>query len=203
MKPSLQENELRDLENMEVSQAMESCGVANSGTYDLLRRSIPSSAIPTLLSLMRNVKHPAIKQGVIRALATDTAKGIAGPALIDYFETIDVDEWASNDTKWVIGNTLGILVDCSLTQDMVRLAMDRRHGRAREMIVLALGKLRSNLAFDALMRLLDDPDVCGHAVMALGKFGDGRAIHRLTVIANNAKPWVRTEACKALKRLGE
>jgi HEAT repeat protein len=69
------------------------------------------------------------------------------------------------------------------------------------MFVLALGKLGYRDSIPTLITLLEDGDVAGHAVMALGKMAAPEAGPMLERLATSGKPWLRKEAKKALKRI--
>lgn len=71
------------------------------------------------------------------------------------------------------------------------------------MIVVGLGRLKATpQVADVLIGLLDDEDLCGHAVMALGKLKVLRAVDKLKSLREHPKRWIRTEVNKALKRIG-
>jgi HEAT repeat protein len=69
------------------------------------------------------------------------------------------------------------------------------------MVVLALANMRDSRAVDVLLGLLDDDEVAGHAVMALGKLKAGKARPAIEEFLKHPKPWVRKEAKKALDKL--
>jgi len=95
-----------------------------------------------------------------------------------------------------------VLYDDSSFDDLASLAVDRSYGRARQMVVLALGKSKCPEAVPILIGLLDDPDVNGHAVAALGKLRARAARAGLQGMLGDDRAWVRNAAKKALSRLG-
>ncbi len=103
--------------------------------------------------------------------------------------------------KWTIGNALSVVADDSVFEDLVELAKDQRHGRAREMLMLALGRMKNPRAAAVLMELLDDDEVVGHAVIGLGNLRAEKARPLLERFLNHPMPWVRTEAKRALKKI--
>lgn len=162
-------------------------------------------AIPVLIQWLDSLEPEDVqrqKQDVefaVRALAVAEARGSAGPTLVRLFRI------ASDPTgmglRWVIGNTLEVAANDQIASDLISIATDKSYGRARQMIVLGLARLKSPRAERALIELLSDDDVNGHAVIALGKRRSqaaARAISRLLVHSN---PWVRKEAKKALERI--
>jgi HEAT repeat protein len=78
----------------------------------------------------------------------------------------------------------------------------RRCGEARQMVVLGLAKLtKDKRAVPVLLALLDDPDVTGSAIMALGKLKAVKARDRLQQFLDHPEPFYRTEARKALNKI--
>ena len=103
--------------------------------------------------------------------------------------------------KWAIGNALAVVADQSLFEQLCELVRDRRHGTARQMIVLALGKIKNPRAIDALIELLDDDDVSGHALSSLLKLKARKARPHFQRFLNDPRGWVRKIAAKAVARL--
>jgi HEAT repeat protein len=103
--------------------------------------------------------------------------------------------------RWAIGSALEVLANDEIADGMIKLATDRRYGKAREMVVVGLGKLRDARVIDVLLNLLSDDEVVGHAVMALGKLRARTARSRIEPLLNHPKPWVRKEAKKALANI--
>lgn len=69
------------------------------------------------------------------------------------------------------------------------------------MIVLALARMRNPGAADVLIELLDDDDVAGHSIMALGRLGSARARPAVERFLEHPNSWVRSEARKTLAKL--
>ncbi len=91
-----------------------------------------------------------------------------------------------------------IVANDKYLNDFIDLALDVKHGAARQMIVLALGKLKSPQSVDALIKLLDDEAVCGHAAIALGKLRASKAINKLSSMSNHRNKWIRDEVKKSI-----
>jgi len=94
-----------------------------------------------------------------------------------------------------------VVADQSLFEQLCELVRDRRHGTARQMIVLALGKIKNPRAIDALIELLDDDDVSGHALSSLLKLKARKARPHFQRFLNDPRGWVRKIAAKAVARL--
>jgi hypothetical protein len=155
-----------------------------------------ASAIPTLLKWLPATKDSDAKQDVIRALSVPWAKPTAAKALIDEF--IAAPDGNELGLRWTIGNALSVVADDSVFDDVVSLLQDRRYGRSREMLALALANMRTPRAVDVLIASLRDPDIAGHAIKALGKLKARRAYGAIEPFVNDEKSWVRAEAKKAL-----
>jgi HEAT repeat protein len=103
--------------------------------------------------------------------------------------------------KWAAGNALAEVADDRVFDDLVELATDKHHGRAREMVAVALGNMRNPRAVDVLVDLLADEEVAGHAIMALGKLKAVTARPHIERFLQHPKAWVRREATRALAKI--
>ncbi len=114
------------------------------------------SAIPVLLRHLENTNYdPAIREGIARALTVREAKEFL-PELVEAFRR-DPDT-AVNGPKWAIGNAIEMLFDDRYADQIAELVRDRSHGPARNILVYALGKSRSEAAREAIESLRSDPD---------------------------------------------
>lgn len=126
------------------------------------------------------------------------AEPLAARPLIDEFQkSRDTDGAGLN---WTIANALAVVADDSVFEDIRALVSDKRLGKAREMLVLAFGNMKNPNAVSLLVDLLDDDEVLGHAVMALGRVGPPSMVRpRLERLASeHPQAWIRKEAKKAL-----
>lgn len=159
-----------------------------------------TNAVPVLIEWLTKVDEPSVKEDIVRTLSVPWAKS-AAPVLIEEFRR--VEDATGTSIRWVIGNALSVVAGDPVCDDLVDLARDRRYGRAREMVVVALGRMKMKTAcvVDVLIELLADEDVAGHAVIALGKLKDRRAREAVAALQNHPKAWVRAEVKKALARM--
>jgi len=165
------------------------------------RTKVPySSAVPILLKWLSRVSSPDVKETIVRTLSVPWAKE-AAPALFREFR--EAAEPPANETtwKWAIGNAFSVIADDTIFNDLVDLVRDKRHGRDREMLALALGNMKDERAVDVLIELLQDGQVAGHAIIALGKLKAKLAEPYIERFLSDPKTWVRQEATKALKRI--
>jgi len=182
-----------------VIAALHVAGFAVDTIADLFNKKMDyQTAIPILVEWLLRVANPDVKQDVVRALSVKWARH-AAPLLLAEFERADDPTGLS--MRWAIGNALEVLAGDEIADGMIKLAMDRRYGRAREMVVVGLGKLKDSRVADVLMSLLADDEVVGHAVMALGKLRARMARSRIEPLLNHPKPWIRKEAKKALANI--
>lgn len=161
------------------------------------------AAVPVLLRWLPVVSDRQAKEDLVRALSVPWARPVAARPLIDEFERVDerVDPTGTG-LRWVIGNALSIVADDFVFDELVRLVEDQSFGKARQMVVVGLGRSKRPEAVPVLMGLLDDEDVSGHAVKALAKLGADEARPALERMVNDPRAWVRNEAKRALSRLG-
>ena len=155
-------------------------------------------AVPILIEALRTVQHPAAKQIVVRALSVPWARPAAAKPLIEEFLKLSADFFS---LKWTIGNALSVVGDESVADELIALAKERRHGETRQMVVMALGKLRKTRPVPVLMGLLDDPLVAPHAIDSLGRLRATEATGRLQELLHSERSVIRKEAAKALKKI--
>jgi len=175
-------------------------------TIGALRQAGPKAkdAVPVLAGWLPRVTDDAVRADIVRALGVRWAKA-AAPALIEEFRRIPPEpstlDGGLPGPRWAVGSALAETATDAVFADLAELARDKRYGRDREMVVLALGNMRTPDAVGVLLDLLQDDDVAGHAVMALGKLRAQRARPAIEALAGHPKSWVRQEVRKALKRL--
>ena len=127
------------------------------------------------------------------------AKGRANHALISEFKSSALDE----STRWALGNSVSLIAEASDLGELINLAIDKKFGRAREMIVAGLGRFsrESDEAFEALRQLVNDPDVSGHAISALGNSQRVAAASVVEKFTSHPDAFLRREARRALSKL--
>jgi HEAT repeat protein len=101
----------------------------------------------------------------------------------------------------VLGNALSVVADDSFFDEAAQLIRRREYGRAREMLVLGLVRLRDPRVASLLVEMLDDDDVVAHAVMALGRLRPPGVRPLVEPLVDHPSALVRGEAKKALRRL--
>jgi HEAT repeat protein len=101
-----------------------------------------------------------------------------------------------------VGERLGVVADDTAFDELVELVRDKRYGKAREMLAVALGNMKDRRAVAVLVDLLGDDEIAGHAVTGLGKLEASEARVHLEAMARHPTEWIREEAKKALKGMG-
>jgi HEAT repeat protein len=189
-------------EGRRVAQAISDAGVPVESVYDLVNSDRPyPNAVPVLVRLLENgIEDERVAEGVVRALAVKEAKGVAGPALVSTFRRAPQDRWTY---KWAIGNTLYAVADEQVIPEIISLVRDRRHGRAREMLVETLGRFRTPDATAALIELVQENDLVLHAIRALGKHQAEEARDHIARYLNDPRPAVKRAAERTLAKLNK
>jgi hypothetical protein len=199
----------------ELRAALRAAGIRDDD-FGFFARDIPEAGIraprfdfeaaaPVLVDWLPRVKTALVKERIVRSLTGEkTATPLALEPLVAEFRRAD-DDWL----KWAIGNALATLADDSIADELVELARDRRHGRSREMVMDALARTKDGRALDALVALVDDDDVAGHAISALRRLGPKSSLPYLErarpalerQAADGEKLLARRQASAALARL--
>lgn len=166
-----------------------------------------AAAIPVLLEWLRDVDarvpgptRARVREGLVRALSVPAARPAAAPALIEEFRRSP--DPSGLGFGWVVGNALSVVADDSVFDEIAALVRDRSYGKARQMMVVGLGKSKDARATPLLLELLDDQDVAAHAVMALGQLKSPDARSAIERLRDHPQALVRREARKALAKLG-
>lgn len=189
-------------ENVKVCKALERVGIYVNSVYDLVNsRASYAPAIPVLLEMLQEVKSDRMIEGVARALTVKEARGIAARPLIDYFRNYIATNRSEEGAKWAVGNALSIVADDSVFDDLVEIARDKRHGGARDVLPRALANIRKPIVVDILIEFLEDEDMAGRAISALGKLRAKKAKRKIERFLSHPKAWVRTEAKRALAKI--
>lgn len=182
-----------------VTASLRAAGVSVTSVFDLVNGATPDAAMPVLVGLLGEVDDPIQLEGVIRALATPAARGVAERSLVDLFRDPRLADRPL--LRWTIGSTLAELDVEPMADELLAIAADVGQGMARQMIVASLGRLRSRDPVPLLMGLLADETVAGHAATALGEAGASMALGPLRAFAEAGKGWKRKAALAAIAKI--
>jgi hypothetical protein len=160
--------------------------------YDLVNTNIDyAHIIPTLIQLLKSndITNLRIKEGIIRALAVKQASSsIALDCLLDEYIKYPIEEEISS-YRWAIGNTVNFLIskkDIEYLPELMRIAANQKFGFSRQMIVLSLGKFKTEVVENVLISLLHQEDVIIHTINALIKLKSIRGKTQVSHLFNHS-----------------
>jgi hypothetical protein len=160
------------------------------------------AAVPVLLRDLPKIDDEALKEQIVRGLTTPETKRVSPEAvavLVDEFRRANEHYF-----RWAISNALAEMADEDDLDEIASLARDDRYGKSREMLALALGRMKNEPhAVDVLLELLEDDVMAGHAIIGLRMLKAKRAKARIEPFREHDKGWVRKEAKKAVAELEE
>jgi HEAT repeat protein len=137
-------------------------------TFDFAR------AAPILIRWLPRMDSAAVVESIARSLhGQRDAAGEGARQLIAAYRRMSDSE---SSTRWAIASALSTLVGPADADDVIALLRDRRSGIARQMLCDALTRTRDPRAPEVLIELIDDDDVNGHAILALRRIGNWRAM---------------------------
>jgi len=191
----------------DLARDLRAVGLPVSDVWDLVNAKAQyKAAIPVLIDWLRNLElrvprqdQARIREGLVRALSVPAARPGAAPVLIEEFRK--ASDPSETGLGWVVGNALSVVADDSVFDEIATLAQDAAYGKARQMIVLGLGRSKDPRVVPLLVDLLDDEDVAAHAVMALGRLRPAGVRPAVERLLGHPRALVRREAKKALARL--
>jgi len=156
-------------------------------------------AVPILIKWLPKVASFPVKQSIIRALSVSWAGRDAVNALLTEFHSTSGSSTVG--LKWAIGNALEVLASDEFFDAYVKVAQEKHHGIARQMVVSALGKMKNPKAVNVLLGLLGDEEVVGHALIGLKKLKAKEARPQIEPLLNHSKAWIRKAAKETLARI--
>lgn len=188
-------------DTIKVREALSKVGIQINNIYDLVNTTQPySNAIPVLINLLKQgLSDDRVKEGVIRALAVKEAKGKAGKVLIEEYHKTSKEK---SLLRWAIGNTMEMVIDNSDIQEVVDIVKNKENGMSRQMFVIALGKVKSEQAEQALIASLYEDEIAPFALEALANMKSTKAKGIIDKLLYHSKPLIKKEAQKAKKRIG-
>jgi hypothetical protein len=153
---------------------------------------------PIILRWLRRTRNDDARAALVRLLTSPFLGDDIARALVDMF--VD-DEMAA--IRWEIGNALSEAAPPLVAAELIRLVADRRYGKAREMLVIALARTGVPEARSVVLQLLGDAELQGHALVAAREMALVESIPAVEELARNGKKWVRDEARRTLKALAQ
>jgi HEAT repeat protein len=175
-----------------------------SSVWDLVHTTDDyTDAVPLLVRMLSRTADYDVKEGIVRALSPKTFRAAAFQPFVATLEDLFDDMTSRADTlKWAIGNALSVQATKDDGETLTNLLDRAEAGGARQMIALAIGRIKHRASIPVLIRLLQDPRVAAQAASALGKMNAHEARDALLQLAYNSKGLAKKEAEKALARIG-
>lgn len=180
---------------------LQKVGANVSSIFDLVssREPLLPEVAEVLLSHL-DLEHTRwILEGIVRALGNRSAPKETFGRLYRLFKTDQVDV-----NRWAVANTMEIIARQGNISELLDLVADRKYGSDRQMLAVALGRVGKGdkRALAALVALLDDDDVLGHAVIGLRILSDSDALSSLQKVDRaRVKKWVQKELDDAIRKL--
>jgi hypothetical protein len=131
-------------------------GVDVNSVWDVVNSpATDPAAVPVLVNHLGVSHGPRIREGIVRALTTPAARGIATELLLDEFLEMTDD----TEFKWLLGAAIAETATTDVIPKLIEILRDRSHGRSREMLVLALQHLPAQDVRPLLADLVHDPEL--------------------------------------------
>lgn len=178
--------------------------LSNSGLHfesinDLNKINLKNKEIiPILLKYLKKYSDPWDKECIIRALSVKGFTSITNTLIEEFYRASD-----QSSLKWSIGNAISIIQDKHIKDKIIKIISEKEHGTARQMFCVALGKLKDFKSIPFLLENLNDPDLTGHAIIALSNFNEKRIIEKLEPFIEHPNSWIQKEAKSAIKKINK
>ncbi|PQQ66793.1 HEAT repeat domain-containing protein [Acetivibrio saccincola] len=184
------------LDKEKLIQEVREKGVEITNINDLMKINMKyRDLVPILLKHLNEVTDESDKEFIVRCLGVKGFVEAAKPLISEFYKSNNVS------FKWAIGNSLSIIADEESLPEMIKIAQEKEHGIARQMIVDGLGAFKREDVKSVLVKLLNDDDVVGHAISGISKTRDKDLIKYIEPFITYKIKWIRNEARKAIKKL--
>lgn len=152
--------------------------------------------LPILIKYLSEYDDQNDKEWLVRCLGVKGFTEATETLIREFYKASN-----NSELKWAIGNTMSLILDKNSINPMLKIVQEKEHGVSREMFVIALGKLKDKKVIPVLLKLINDPDVTGHVIMALSNFNDLNLVNHIKPFKNHKKTWIKKEAEKAIKKI--
>lgn len=154
----LQSENLERILDEDERQLVAECNVAGvkiRSVWDLVNTASGYSAvIPILVDHLDRDHHSRTEEGIVRALTTPEARGIAFTPLVRRFREISDGE---SEIKWLVGAAIAESATSDDAPAVVELIKNESHGRGREFLPFGLIQLPKERALSILGELSNHP----------------------------------------------
>jgi hypothetical protein len=142
-----------------IVQELQAAGSGVSSVWDLLSTKQPyPRLIPILFAHLDRPYPERVREGIARALAVPESRPLWDEIVNRFLAETDT---TTHGMKWALHLAIAAAADISVVDTLIRLAVDRRHGRNRAMFVDALARMNDPRARVTLAELASDPDLGG------------------------------------------
>ena len=190
------DEEMTEETKLRIMNELQQHGYAINNINDLFNISHKDrKLIPYLLELLDYLSDERDKEFVVRCLGV---KGFteAIPKLLTEFKSAK-----NNYYRWAIANSINIIHSMTIEKELIELSSSKKYGTGRQMLVLSLGEYKSDLSLNCLVSLLNDEEVRGHALQALGKCGNPEVLSDIEIYCNSDNNWIKKTAINAAKKI--
>lgn len=165
----------------------------------LTAKVIPPDAVRVMLRHLMVVSDSGLQDSLVRGLTAKRVRLVpeAAPTLIKLFRREDCPLFL----RWTIGNALSEIADERVMDDLIQIVQNKEYGMSRQMCAVALGQFAEPRVISTVISGLEDDEIVGHCVIALGKLRSADATPHLQRMAAHPKAWVRAEAKRALRQI--
>jgi hypothetical protein len=186
------------LENVQrpILDKLKQLGVTGNSIDEIVQRyaPLPPPVIEVLLESLSDMSITGIKESIIRALGA-AQEPFDGELLIQCFE-----KDYSDTLRWPIANTLAEARVNGVSQWLVHAVLNKRYGKSREMLVMALAKTVSpDVALPVLRSVFEE--LPGHVARAMRDIGTASDANFLERRVEAYKGWEKKELLKTIKAI--
>jgi FOG: HEAT repeat len=187
-----------------IYKELENAGVNTAKYNSLLAISEPyPKAIPVFIDFLQNEEFDSIrtKEMLVRTLTVKGAKGLANETFVSEYHKYP-EEGLFESYRWAIGNAFTVIITSKDEGNIIDIVSNKNNGKSRQMFVYALKAIKSIRVENTLIDLLNDSDVTGHAIYALGSMKSQKAKAKIEFFLNNKSAYIRRNAKTALRKIG-
>ena len=175
-------------EEARVMQFLTERGVGATSIDELVstRAPLDKKIVDGLLAALATTSSVNVLEAIVRALGAAADPFDAAP-LARLFEQTE-----SEQLRWAIANTLALVRPAELRDWIVKAVRERRYGKAREMLALAVARTSPRrLANEVLVDLLGE--MPGHAALGLAEIGGPEELEALQRAHSAAHGWEKEQ----------
>jgi HEAT repeat protein len=171
---------------------------------DIAKDNYTETMTALLLELFHATSDPMVRSEIGRKLQLSKSPEVENVLLEAFVEDAPSGAIGHDSFRFSIAGVLEsrYAKKSSMVHSYLAIVKNKeKYGRSRQMLVLALAKMKDAEIDDVLISLLEDEDVSVHAIVALGKRRVAKAASLIRPFESHARPLLRKEAAKALRKI--